>query len=100
MFQLKKTNLNLLRLIKAVLNIVSMKYFNGSIFFAIIFLVILSAVPVSGYAQLGDPGEDPDAQVPVDDGVILLIAAGAGYGLKKAMDHRKKNTALFIGGKM
>ena len=77
-----------------------MKYFTSSVFFAAILIGMLSVLPVCGYAQLGDPGEDPDAQIPVDDGVILLIAAGVGYGLKKAIENRKKNTALFEGRKM
>ncbi len=77
-----------------------MKYITGSVFIATVLFVLLSVVPVWGYAQLGDPGEDPDAQVPIDDGVVLLIAAGVGYGLKKAMGNRKKNTAVFVGGKM
>ena len=77
-----------------------MKYITGSVFIATLLFVLLSIVPVWGYAQLGDPGEDPDAQVPVDDGVVLLIAAGVGYGLKKAMENRKKNTTLFASGKM
>ena len=77
-----------------------MKYFTSSVFFAAIFIGMLSVLPVCGYAQLGDPGEDPDAQVPVDDGVILLIAAGVAFGVKKARDNRKKNTAFFTGEKM
>jgi hypothetical protein len=40
----------------------------------------------------GDPGGDPD--VPIDGGLSLLLAAGAGYGLKKVNDMRKKNKAI------
>ena len=40
----------------------------------------------------GDPGGDPD--VPIDGGLSLLLAAGAGYGLKKVNDMRKKNTTI------
>ncbi len=76
-----------------------MKFITGFVLIASVLFVLLTVVPVSGYAQLGDPGEDPDAQVPVDGGVILLIAAGVGYGVKKKMEHRK-NTALFVSGKM
>lgn len=48
-----------------------------------------SLIPGRAYAQLGDPGDDPDA--PIDGGVSLLVAAGVGYGIKKARDQRKKN---------
>ena len=41
------------------------------------------------FAQ-GDPGTDPDVKVPFDGGLSLLIAAGVGYGLKKANDKRKQ----------
>ena len=47
-----------------------------------------SAFPVICNAQ-GDPGYDPDA--PIDGGISILVAAGVGYGLKKANDQRKKN---------
>lgn len=40
--------------------------------------------PVDG----GGPG-DPDAEIPFDGGLSLLLLAGAGYGAKKAADHRK-----------
>lgn len=42
----------------------------------------------------GDPGGDPDA-VPLDPGTWILVAAAAGYGIKKRMDikneARRKN---------
>lgn len=38
-----------------------------------------------------NPGGDPDAKVPIDGGVSLLVAAGVAYGAKKAHDKRKKN---------
>lgn len=38
-----------------------------------------------------NPGGDPDAKVPIDGGVSLLVAAGVAYGAKKAYDKRKKN---------
>lgn len=37
------------------------------------------------------PGGDPDAEVPLDGGVSLLVAAGVAYGAKKAYDKRKKD---------
>ena len=71
-----------------------MKYFSGAVIVSIILLCILSLLPIAGYAQLGDPGEDPDAQVPIDGGVVLLLAAGVAYGVKKANGQFKKNTAI------
>lgn len=45
------------------------------------------------HAQPGNPGPDPDqpnASVPFDGGLSLLVAAGAGFAIKKARDKRKK----------
>ncbi len=50
---------------------------------ATIFLVA-TILPVLAHAQ----GPDPDA--PIDGGLSLLLAAGAGYGVKKYRDHKKK----------
>ena len=46
-----------------------------------------------------DPGPDPEppcvgpdpqtGECPIDSGLLLLIAAGAGYGIKKVVDSRK-----------
>ena len=59
-----------------------------------VFLVILMFFPVIAYCQIGDPLGDPDA--PIDGGVSLLVAAGVGYGIKKARDSRKKNIKVEI----
>ncbi len=45
-------------------------------------ILLLACSPYLSYGQ-PDPGGDPDA-VPIDGGVSLLIAAGVGYGAKKA----------------
>jgi hypothetical protein len=38
-----------------------------------------------------DPWADPDSNdVPVDGGLSLFIAAGVGYGIKKAKDLKKR----------
>lgn len=37
-----------------------------------------------------DPGGDPDAGIPIDGGVSLVIAAAIGYAAKKGMDKRRK----------
>ena len=54
----------------------------------------LSAMP-------GDPGPDPDTDVPLDGGVSILVAAGIAYGAKKAHDKRKKEKQMNndLGGK-
>ena len=47
-------------------------------------------LPVATFAQ-GDPGCDPlDPACPIDGGLALLLAAGAGYGIKKVRDARKQ----------
>ena len=37
----------------------------------------------------GGPQPPPGGGVPVDGGLAFLLAAGAGYGAKKAYDYRK-----------
>ena len=49
---------------------------------SVIWCVLL--LPLVSYAQGDGGGNDPD--VPVDGGVGLLLAAGAGYALKKLND--------------
>jgi len=54
-------------------------------------LITLVNLPLSLFAQLGDPGCDPtDPACPIDGGLTLLIAAGIGLGAKKAYQQRKK----------
>ena len=38
----------------------------------------------------GNPGGNPIGAIPVDGGLGFLLAAGIGYGAKKAYDQRKK----------
>ncbi len=53
-------------------------------------LVILSCLPSLVHAGIGDPGCDPlDPGCPIDGGLGLLLAAGAGYGIKKARSIQK-----------
>lgn len=47
-------------------------------------------LPAILHAQAPDPGGDPDAAVPIDGGLSLLLAAGVGYVAKKGYDARKK----------
>lgn len=58
------------------------------VFLSLLFIVCLALCPSLMFAQ-GDPGPDPDVKVPFDGGLSLLIAAGVGYGLKKAYDKKK-----------
>lgn len=48
------------------------------------------ATPLLAVTPPGGPGGDPDAEIPIDGGISLLIAAGVAYGAKKAYDKRKK----------
>ncbi len=44
---------------------------------------------LNAFAQ-GDPGDNPDVDVPLDGGVSALVIAGAAYGAKKLKDMKKK----------
>lgn len=55
----------------------------------VLMILVLLALPSLLMAQ---PGFDDDvADVPIDGGLSLLVAAGVGYGAKKINDARKKN---------
>ena len=36
----------------------------------------------------GDPGKD--TPIPLDGGILYLLAAGGAYGMKKIVDHKRK----------
>ena len=57
-----------------------------------VLVLSFSLYPQFCSAQIGDPPDAPegDPDAPIDGGVSLLVAAGVGYGLKKANDQRKK----------
>ncbi len=59
-------------------------------------MFLLSALifPSLSILAQGDPGGDPDVKIPFDGGLSLLLAAGIGYGIKKAHDKRKSEWAL------
>ncbi|MGG9972083.1 PID-CTERM protein-sorting domain-containing protein [Ferruginibacter sp. SUN002] len=63
-----------------------MKRYTKILLFTSLLVVVLNVLPKFALAQI-DPGEDPDA--PIDGGISLLVAAGVGYGVKKARDSRK-----------
>lgn len=62
--------------------------------FSLLFLVSALIFPSISILAQGDPGGDPDVKVPFDGGLSLLIAAGIGYGIKKAHDKRKSDRAF------
>lgn len=57
-------------------------------------MIILICIPVLVHAQT-DPNCDPlDPGCPIDGGVGILLAAGIGYGIKKAKNLRKIENSL------
>jgi hypothetical protein len=57
--------------------------------FALFVLFIGMLLPAISHAQI-DPPPDP-IDTPIDGGLSILLAAGVGYGVKKAYNKRKKN---------
>lgn len=57
---------------------------------SMILAVIVLLAPVMAMAQFPpfDPGGNPD--VPIDGGLSVLLAAGAGYVVKKGYDRKKR----------
>jgi len=55
------------------------------VFFILALIVLFSAG--SAFAQ-GPPPPPPQNEIPLDGFSIMLIAAGAGYGAKRAMDRK------------
>jgi hypothetical protein len=52
-------------------------------------LIIAMCLPIFSFAQGGGLPPAP-ADVPIDGGLVILLAAGVGYGVKKYRDQRKK----------
>jgi hypothetical protein len=55
-------------------------------------LIVFLCSPALVRAQQDPPCVGPDpmtGECPIDSGLLLLIAAGAGYGIKKVVDSRK-----------
>lgn len=72
-----------------------MKKYSKIISYFIFLIFILSLLPFIVQAQgqpldPPDPCSDPTQYCPIDGGLGFLIAAGIGYGVKKARDSRKK----------
>ena len=68
------------------INCINMK--TRSIYFLITLFITLF-LPMLSIAQGGGLPAAP-ADVPIDGGLSLLLAAGVGYGVKKIRDERKK----------
>ncbi len=69
-----------------------MKQLLKSVFVFSCFL-LLSVYSNNLFSQVPDGGiTDPDA--PIDGGLGILVAAGVGYGIKKARDKKKKKKNL------
>jgi hypothetical protein len=62
--------------------------------FLIAIFICFSAILVNAQDDPGDIGGDPGGTaqgwVPLDGGLAALLAAGVGYGAKKAYDYRTK----------
>lgn len=64
-------------------------------FFKILVLVTVMCLPAISHAQQ-DPPDDP-VDVPIDGGLSILLAAGVGYGVKKAYSSHKKKVKSELG---
>jgi len=54
-------------------------------------LIITMCLPIFSIAQGGGLPPEP-ADVPIDGGLSLLLAAGVGYGVKKYRDSKRKGS--------
>ena len=55
-----------------------------------VFLLFISA-DIFAQGPGGDPGGDVDL-IPVDGGLGFLLAAGVGYGVKKAREYKRRKS--------
>jgi hypothetical protein len=65
------------------------KNFKFAVVTVVMIILVCLVVPVKSKAQLNSFTGDPDA--PIDGGVSLLIAAGVGYGIKKAKENKRQS---------
>lgn len=69
-----------------------MKAYFRKILIIVIALFIFTWSPVLVQAQEAPPCAGPDpiyGDCPIDSGLLILIAIGVGYGIKKVIDSRK-----------
>ena len=55
-------------------------------YISLVSLITMFFITVPEYSKAqdpGDPGGDPDAEVPIDSGVVVLLIAGVTYGCIK-----------------
>lgn len=68
------------------------KIFTLALLFCSFFILSNAQPPVDPPGgPTGPGGPPPSGAVPVDAGLGILLAAGAGYGVKKVYDFRKKS---------
>jgi hypothetical protein len=89
-----KQNLNYITL--AIHN-ASMRRFSKIFWLFSVVTFVLTALPFISFAQLGNPGCDPECNCradhticPIDSGVWILLLIGIAYGVKKVWDVRKR----------
>ena len=70
------------------------KLFLTAIILLVCQVVISAPAPPPSGGTTGSPACWPPPCVPVDNGILFLIAAGAIYGAKKIYDLRKKAQPL------
>lgn len=64
-------------------------------FIILVFILAFHSLPL--FAQLPQPGGDPDAaDVPIDGGLSMLLAAGVGYAVKKGYEKRKRSNGKLL----
>jgi hypothetical protein len=51
--------------------------------------LLMMIIFTNAYTQGPPPPEDEDPDAPLDGGITLLVAAGIGYGIKKACTSRR-----------
>lgn len=51
-------------------------------------MAMLFSISTISFAQ-GDPGDNPDIEVPLDGGVLVMAAAGAVYAVKKLRNSKE-----------
>ncbi len=82
-----KTTIN-----KIVATVMQPQFIKAACFLLFIVLVMVNHAHAD---TIADPGDvDPDAEVPLDGGLSLLVAAGVGYGAKKMKERRAQKELL------
>jgi hypothetical protein len=68
-----------------------MKQFPTYILMIAFLVIILINIPFYSHAQIGNPCDyqDPDIPCPIDGGLTALLVVGAAYGIKKVKDLQK-----------